>query len=440
MNIRCSFLHGSYCALPLPRPRSSEPLRLPCRPPPPPPPRAHRHPRLHPSQHRRPPRLPPPDSPLRLHSLPFSPSSHGLPPQAESLAAIPVRQFITFFQASESLRPAFDDFIAGARGSSPLCIVSDYFFGWTVDVARKHGAFHSVFLTTSAFGAATYFSLCTHLPHALTSDDEFPLPDLPDVVVVHRSQLSKYVLAADGTDPFSRFFQAQISFCHATDAVLVNTVEEIEAAAGLRMLRCTLSNAAPVFPVGPLLSASASEHPSSPAASSSEIVEWLDSHPPRSVIYVSFGSQNTIQAAQMTELAMGLEASGRPFVWVVRPPVGFDVTAEFDAEWLPEGFEETTRKEKRGLVIRGWAPQVAILRHESTGAFLSHCGWNSMLEGLIHGVPIIGWPLAGEQFFNATMAAELGVCVEAARGNMESSRVERGRVAEVVGAVMGGRR
>jgi UDP:flavonoid glycosyltransferase YjiC (YdhE family) len=80
---------------------------------------------------------------------------------------------------------------------------------------------------------------------------------------------------------------------------------------------------------------------------------------------------------------------------------------------------------------------VRILSHPSTGAFLSHCGWNSVLESLSRGVPLIGWPLGAEQFFNAKLAVEWGVCVEVARGNLESSTVESRAVAEAVRAVMG---
>jgi len=88
--------------------------------------------------------------------------------------------------------------------------------------------------------------------------------------------------------------------------------------------------------------------------------------------------------------------------------------------------------------VRGWAPQVRILAHAATGAFLSHCGWNSVLESLTHSVPILGWPLSAEQFYNARMLAEeWGVCAEVARGNLESSAVESGAVAEAVRAVMG---
>nr|XP_019703330.2 LOW QUALITY PROTEIN: UDP-glycosyltransferase 92A1-like [Elaeis guineensis] len=377
----------------------------------------------------------PPTFPIRLRALPFSPSAYGLPSTAESFADIPFDLFINLFQASEALQPAFDQLIADIiqeEGRPSLCIIADHFLAWTVQVARKHGVFHSIFITSGAYGTAVFFSLWAHLPHTLTTSDEFSLPEFPDTRI-HRSQLTKRWLVADGADSWSVFLQRQISLCSETDAVLANTVEEFETA-GLRMLRRIMG--VPIRAIGPLLRPPAS--PSSSTADKNFVIDWLDLHPPGSVLYVSFGSQNTITASQMMELAMGLEASERPFIWAIRPPVGFDIKSEFSPDWLPEAFEERARERKVGILLRGWAPQLEILSHPSTGAFLSHCGWNSVLESLSRGVPIIGWPLIADQLYNSKMLVEeVGVCVEVARTNIESARVEREEVARVVKMVVG---
>jgi hypothetical protein len=145
-----------------------------------------------------------------------------------------------------------------------------------------------------------------------------------------------------------------------------------------------------------------------------------------SVLYVSFGSINTISVSQMMQLAMGLEASGKNFIWVLRPPIGFDINSEFKAkEWLPEGFQERIKDSRRGLLVYNWAPQEEILSHKSVAAFLTQGGWNSVLEALSHGVPLIGWPMAAEQFFNIRLLEEkVGVCVEVARGKSCEVRSE----------------
>lgn len=244
--------------------------------------------------------------------------------------------------------------------------------------------------------------------------------------------------AADGEDPWSRFFRRQISLSLKSDAMLCNTIEEVEME-GLRLLR--KNTGLRVWPIGPLLplDSNSSRGRSSKRAGmdAGEISKWLDSKQAGSVVYISFGSQNTISSSQMKSLAAGLESSGRPFVWVVRPPIGFDLSSDFRSEWLPDGFEGRTKEAERGLLVRGWAPQLEILSHKSTGAFLSHCGWNSVLESLSRGVPIIGWPLASEQFYNSKMVEEvLGVGVEVARGVVDE--VRREEVEKVVRLVMGG--
>uniref|UniRef100_N1R556 Cytokinin-O-glucosyltransferase 3 n=1 Tax=Aegilops tauschii TaxID=37682 RepID=N1R556_AEGTA len=98
------------------------------------------------------------------------------------------------------------------------------------------------------------------------------------------------------------------------------------------------------------------------------------------------------------ELALGLEASNKPFLWVVR-------SEDSDGLWAPEGWEQ--RVADRGMVVRGWAPQLAVLAHPSVGAFLTHCGWNSVLEAASAGLPVLTWPLVFEQFINERLVTEV---------------------------------
>lgn len=301
---------------------------------------------------------------------------------------------------------------------------------WSVETAKKYGVFHCVFNTMGAFGTAVFMSLWTHFPHRQIQDDEFRLPDLPNVYL-HRSQLSDVSRAANGSDLWSVFFRKQISFWKETEVMLVNTVEEVEEKA-LEQLRIKLKRVLAIGPVIPSPSPPSSWNPLS-------CINWLNQHPPNSVLYVSFGSQNSIHPSQMMELAEGLEASEKPFIWVIKPPIGFDLKDhEFSPKWLPEGFEDRMTERKRGLLVKTWAPQMEILSHGSTGAFLSHCGWNSMLESLSWGVPIIGWPLSSEQFFNSKLVEEeLGAGVEVARGS-KAAEIGGVDVARIIGLVMDG--
>ncbi|XP_050363751.1 UDP-glucose flavonoid 3-O-glucosyltransferase 7-like [Argentina anserina] len=102
---------------------------------------------------------------------------------------------------------------------------------------------------------------------------------------------------------------------------------------------------------------------------------------------------------ELLEIALGLEASGQDFIWVLKNEKK-DVE-----EWLPEGFEK--RMEGKGMIIRDWAPQVLILEHEAIVAFVTHCEWNSILEEVSAGVPMITWPLFGEQFYNEKLVPEI---------------------------------
>ncbi|XP_031486875.2 UDP-glycosyltransferase 85A2-like [Nymphaea colorata] len=121
-------------------------------------------------------------------------------------------------------------------------------------------------------------------------------------------------------------------------------------------------------------------------------LDWLDQWPAGSVIYVSLGSTTMLNQRQIDELALGLELTGRPFLWVCRPGV-----MEKQDALYPEGFMD--RITRHGLVV-GWAPQQEVLAHPSVACFLTHCGWNSTMEGLSNGVPMLCWPYIGDQFQN----------------------------------------
>lgn len=162
----------------------------------------------------------------------------------------------------------------------------------------------------------------------------------------------------------------------------------------------------PAYPVGPFTRR--------PCPDSEEdnhsCLRWLDNQPNGSVLYVSFGSGGTLSTEQAAELAAGLEASGQRFLWVVHHPSDKDSSAGYlgsatdDADplgYLPEGFIERTNG--TGLLVPLWAPQVEILNHAAVGGFMSHCGWNSTLESVAAGVPMVAWPLFAEQRLNAVM-------------------------------------
>ncbi|KAE8685886.1 Pectinesterase [Hibiscus syriacus] len=135
------------------------------------------------------------------------------------------------------------------------------------------------------------------------------------------------------------------------------------------------------------------------------IMQWLDEQPSSSVVFLCFGSMGSFSVEQVTEIANALEQGGHSFLWSLRRSgeqvkgiEGSPTDYESMTELLPEGFLDRTAE--IGKVI-GWAPQVAILSHPATGGFISHCGWNSILESIWFGVPMMVWPLYAEQHMNA---------------------------------------
>lgn len=300
-------------------------------------------------------------------------------------------------------------------------------------MAQEMGVFHAVFSGAGGFGLACYYSAWTNLPHRKTVKDDFLLPGFEEAGEIHKSQLALTILEADGTDPWSIFQGKNLPEWRKSGGILINTVEEFDSV-GMSYFRRQLG--LPVWAIGPVLLSMENRSQSGKGGISPEDCrKWLDKKPSNSVLYISFGSMNTISSSQMMQLALALELSGNNFIWVVRPPLGFDINSDFRSEWLPEGFEERIRVSDKGLLVQKWAPQLEILSHKSVSVFLSHCGWNSVLESLSHGVPLLGWAMAAEQFFNVKfLAEEVGVCVEVARG--KKSEIKYEDVAGKIGIVM----
>ncbi|KAG2239179.1 hypothetical protein Bca52824_090039 [Brassica carinata] len=213
------------------------------------------------------------------------------------------------------------------------------------------------------------------------------------------------------------FFLAQARKFRRMKGILVNTVAELEPHA-LKVLSGD-GHLPQVYPVGPVLHLQIESGDSGDdGGKESEILRWLDEQPARSVVFLCFGSFGGFSDEQTREIAVALDRSGHRFLWslrlassdVLKDGIGDYTNLE---EILPEGFLDRTSD--RGKVI-GWAPQVAVLAKPAIGGFVTHCGWNSMLESLWFGVPMVTWPLYAEQKVNAfEMVEELGLAVEIRR-------------------------
>ncbi|KAF3773002.1 UDP-glycosyltransferase [Nymphaea thermarum] len=225
--------------------------------------------------------------------------------------------------------------------------------------------------------------------------------------------------------------------------IMINTVDELEpnAIRALMQGRENGDNIPPLYPVGPLVKIV--DESDKEEIGEDNCLKWLDKQPRGSVLFVCLGSGGTLTQKQLTELAWGLELSGHRFLWVARKPYSVADAAFFSAgrnkdddvaSFLPEGFVKRTADV--GMVVPEWAPQVKVLSHEAIGGFLSHCGWNSTLESIARGVPMIAWPLYAEQRMNSRMLVEeMGVAVGV---SYEKGVVQREEVAQAVRLLMDG--
>ncbi|KAF3673413.1 Beta-D-glucosyl crocetin beta-1,6-glucosyltransferase, partial [Capsicum annuum] len=182
-----------------------------------------------------------------------------------------------------------------------------------------------------------------------------------------------------------------------------------------------------VFPVGPPV-----QDPITSDVDKVEVIDWLGTKDENSTVFVSFGSEHFLSREDMEEMAFGLELSNVNFIWVARFPMGEEQNLE-DA--LPKGFLK--RIGDRGRVLDKFAPQPRILNHPSTGGFISHCGWNSVMESIDFGVPIIAVPIRNDQPINARLMVELGVAVEIVRD--DDGKIHQGKITETLRDVITGK-
>ncbi|KAJ4897584.1 UDP-glycosyltransferase 71B7 [Raphanus sativus] len=282
--------------------------------------------------------------------------------------------------------------------------VVDLFCTLMMDVANEFNVPTYLFYTSSAGLLGLGFhvqTLCDENRYGVSENDYEDSEDVLHVPSLTRPYPVKCLPHGLASKDWLPILVNQARRYREMKGILVNTAAEIEPYT-LRVLNC--GDAPPSYPVGPLLDLTSKED-----KKGSDILEWLDQQPPRSVVFLCFGSMGGFSEKQAREIAVALERSGHRFLWSLQrasPPGEFENLEEV----LPEGFFDRTKQ--IGKVI-GWAPQVAVLAKPAVGGFVTHCGWNSTLESLWFGVPTAAWPLYAEQKFNAfEMVDELGLAVE----------------------------
>ncbi|XVE93406.1 hypothetical protein REPUB_Repub01dG0189400 [Reevesia pubescens] len=379
---------------------------------------------------------------IRILKFPYAKA--GLPEGCENLDFITSSQegnldmIGKFFKATAMLQEPFEQLIQECK---PDCLVADMFFPWITDSADKFGIPRLMFSGNSFFSLCISESLHVYEPYKkVESDSEhFVIPNLPGNIKLTKKQMPD-VLTQNIENDFTKLVKEWRESEVKSYGVVVNSFYELEAIYADHY-RNVLGRK--TWHIGPVsLCNSANEDKADRGKKASidehECLKWLDSKAPNSVVYICFGSVANFNAAQLMEIALALEASGQQFIWVVRK----EKNNEEEEDWLPEGFEKRT--ESKGLIIRGWAPQLLILDHEAVGGFVTHCGWNSTLEGVSAGLPMVTWPVFAEQFYNeklVTQVLKIGVGVGVQKWvEVVGDFVKRDAIEKAVKEIMVGQR
>ncbi|KAF8112764.1 hypothetical protein N665_0062s0107 [Sinapis alba] len=380
-----------------------------------------------------------PDLQIRIKIFDFPCVELGLPEGCENVDFINSYQkpnsgdlSLKFLFSTKYMKQQLESFIETTK---PSCLVGDMFFPWATQSAEKFGVPRLVFHGTSFFSLCCSYNMRIHKPHkkVATRSTPFVIPCLPGDIVMTSQQAN----VSNEETPRGKFMTEVRESESNSFGVLVNSFYELEstyadfysnfvAKRAWHIGPLSLCNIDLVEKAGRGKKANVDEQ---------ECLKWLESKATGSVVYMSFGSGTSFTNEQLLEIAAGLEGSGQSFIWVVR----INENQGENEEWLPEGFEERTKG--KGLIIRGWAPQVLILDHKAVGGFVTHCGWNSAMEGIAAGLPMVTWPMGAEQFYNEkllTKVLKTGVNVGATELVKKGKLISREEVEKAVREVIVG--
>ncbi|KAF8695371.1 hypothetical protein HU200_037602 [Digitaria exilis] len=381
---------------------------------------------------------------LELVELPFPAGVDGLPPGIENVDQITDKNHtVPLFDALKKLAGPLEVYLRGLA-ARPSCLISDWCNGgWTAGVATSLGIPRLFF-----HGPSCFYSLCDvnaadhglHKQTAAAADDQekFVVPGMPVHVEVTKATAPGFLSSPRWEALWNECMEAM----RTADGAVVNTFQDLEH----QFVTCyEAALGKPVWTLGPLclanrdVEAMASRGNKPDVVQQSVVTAWLDAKGTDWVVFVNFGSLVRKLPKQLFEVGHGLEDSGEPFLWVVKE---LEVEAPEAREWL-EALEARTAG--RGLVVRGWVPQLAILSHRAIGGFLTHCGWNSLLESIAHGVPVVTWPHFANQFLNERLVVDVlrvvvpvGATSPVMVFDDENVPVPWGDVARAVSALMSG--
>ncbi|KAL3515527.1 hypothetical protein ACH5RR_022429 [Cinchona calisaya] len=332
------------------------------------------------------------------------------------------------------------ELIKKLKDPAVTCIICDAIMSFALEAAEEIGVPGVVFRTANACSLMCF----RHVGH-LVEKGLVPLKDasylkngyldttidwLPGMPEIRLRDFPSFIRTTDPNNIMLSFAITEPAKASKAKAIIINTFDSLE----FDVLRALSTSWPPIYTIGPLQLLINQQLPQNSNYESigsnmwkeeAECIKWLNEKEANSVLYVNFGSIAVLNADQLGEFAWGLAKSKKSFLWIIRPDLVVG-----DSTVLPREFVEETKE--RGL-IAGWCPQEQVLKHPSTGGFLTHCGWNSILESLCCGVPMICWPFFADQLINCRYA-----CVEWGVGMEVNVNVERNEVENVVRELMDG--
>ncbi|WVZ08198.1 hypothetical protein V8G54_021544 [Vigna mungo] len=291
------------------------------------------------------------------------------------------------------------------------CIIVTINMGWALEVGNKMGIKGALLCPASATSLASAACIPNLIEDGIIDSQGLPTKNQEIQLSSNMPMMDTAYLPWRGFNKiFFEHLMQEMQTLKLGEWWLCNTTYDLEPAA--------FSISPKFLPIGPLMENS---NRSSFWEEDRACLEWLDEQPPHSVVYVSFGSLAVMDPNQFKELALALDLLQRPFIWVVRA----SNDKKENVNTYPHDFHGSKGK------IVGWAPQKKILNHPSLACFISHCGWNSTLEGICAGVPFLCWPCTTDQFLNKSYICDvwkIGVGLE----KNESGIVSRGEIKKKV--------
>ncbi|XP_049396901.1 UDP-glycosyltransferase 90A1-like [Solanum stenotomum] len=358
------------------------------------------------------------DASISVIELPFPKDVHDIPPNVENTEKLPsMSYFYPFAIATKLMQPLFEQALSALQ-HSPTCVISDAFLGWTQESAKKIGVPTYFFSGMSVFATTIGQLLGIERAETISADESFTFSGFPWLKFTRNDFPPPFGDLEPKGPAVDFWIELGISIAKSR-GMITNSFYELEP----RFADYFNQHLGPKsWCVGPLCLTKRPIKAAFSQTDNNKQETWLNNKltEKQPVLYVAFGTQADISAEQIQEIAKGLELSNTCFLWVIRQNV---------VEHLA-GLEEKVKN--RALIVKEWVDQNQVLNHKSIKGFLSHCGWNSILESICAKVPILALPFMAEQHVNARMVTEeIGVGLRimprngSVRGFVEAEEVEK---------------